>query len=98
MLASTTTLAAGLNLPARQVIIKEYKRYDGVTSSPIPVLEYKQMAGRAGRPHLDDHGDSALIAKSDDELQTLLTNYVGGTPEKIFSDLSIHHNRVRIDS
>lgn len=88
MLASTTTLAAGLNLPARQVIIKEYKRYDGVTSSPIPVLEYKQMAGRAGRPHLDDHGDSALIAKSDDELQTLLTTYVGGTPENIFSDLN----------
>ncbi len=88
MLVSTTTLAAGLNLPARQVIIKEHTRYNGSWMEEIPVIEYKQMAGRAGRPHLDDHGESALIAKSDDELQTLLMNYVGGEPENIYSNLN----------
>lgn len=90
MLASTTTLAAGLNLPARQVIIRDHTRYNRTVAcqEPIPVIEYKQMAGRAGRPHLDDHGESALIAKSNDELQTLLTNYVGGTPEDISSNLN----------
>ncbi|KPQ43211.1 MAG: ski2-like helicase [Candidatus Methanoperedens nitroreducens] len=51
VIAATPTLAAGLNLPARRVIIKGYRRYDvNFGQVPIPVLEYKQMAGRAGRP------------------------------------------------
>ncbi|MCX9011302.1 MAG: ATP-dependent DNA helicase [Candidatus Methanoperedens sp.] len=88
VISSTPTLAAGLNLPARRVIIKGYRRYDanfGMT--PIPVLEYKQMAGRAGRPRLDPYGESALIAKTQDELEELMRQYVLADVERIWSKL-----------
>ncbi|MDD1684730.1 MAG: DEAD/DEAH box helicase, partial [Methanoregula sp.] len=50
-ISSTPTLAAGLNLPARRVIIRDYLRFTaGEGMQPIPASEYHQMAGRAGRP------------------------------------------------
>ncbi len=88
MISSTPTLAAGLNLPARRVIIRSYKRYDpNFGMKPIPVLEYKQMAGRAGRPHLDPYGESVLIARSHDEFMDIMDNYVNADPEDIWSKL-----------
>lgn len=88
VIACTPTLAFGLNLPARRVIIKSYRRYDpNYGMEPIPILEYKQMAGRAGRPHLDPCGECVLIAKTYPELQSLLDHYIGADPEPIESKL-----------
>ena len=89
VIASTPTLAAGLNLPARRVLIKSYKRYEyGQGMTPIYVIEYRQMAGRAGRPGLDPYGESFLIAKNDSEMQELMEHYINGTPEEIWSKLA----------
>lgn len=89
IIASTPTLAAGLNLPARRVLIRSYKRYEsGRGMVPIPVIEYRQMAGRAGRPGLDPYGESFLVAKNQLELQELMEHYVLGTPEEIWSKLA----------
>jgi helicase len=89
VIASTPTLAAGLNLPARRVLIKSYKRYEyGRGMTPIPVIEYRQMAGRAGRPGLDPYGESFLMAKSVSEMQDLMEHYIHGTPEEIWSKLA----------
>ena len=89
VIASTPTLAAGLNLPARRVLIKSYKRYEyGRGMTPISVIEYRQMAGRAGRPGLDPYGESFLMAKSASEMQELLERYIHGTPEEIWSKLA----------
>jgi helicase len=88
VLSSTPTLAAGLNLPARRVIIRGYMRYDpNYGMVPIPVLEYKQMAGRAGRPGLDPYGESVLISRSDDERKVLIEQYVNNDAEDIYSKL-----------
>ncbi|HUS76486.1 MAG TPA: ATP-dependent DNA helicase [Methanothrix sp.] len=89
VIASTPTLAAGLNLPARRVLIKSYKRYEyGRGMTPIPVIEYRQMAGRAGRPGLDPYGESFLMAKNVSEMQDLMEHYIHGTPEEIWSKLA----------
>ncbi len=89
VIVATPTLAAGVNLPARRTIIRDYRRYEsGRGSYPIPVLEYKQMAGRAGRPKYDEYGEAILIAKSLGESEYLMDNYVLAEPENIKSKLA----------
>jgi helicase len=88
LISSTPTLAAGLNLPARRVIIRSYRRYSSDSGmQPIPVLEYKQMAGRAGRPRLDPYGEAVLLAKSYEELVFLFEKYIEAGAEDIWSKL-----------
>ncbi|MCW4022915.1 MAG: DEAD/DEAH box helicase [Candidatus Bathyarchaeota archaeon] len=90
ILTATPTLAIGMNLPARVVIINEYRRYEpGYGYYPIPVLEYKQMAGRAGRPRYDKFGDSILVAKTEDERDYLMENYILAETEQIWSKLAV---------
>lgn len=88
VIACTPTLAAGVNLPARRAIIRDCKRYEnGIGQAYIPVSEYKQCAGRAGRPQYDDYGEAVLIAKSYSEANTLLEKYVRASPEPVVSKL-----------
>lgn len=88
LISSTPTLAAGLNLPARRVIIRSYRRYSSENGmQPIPVLEYKQMAGRAGRPRLDPYGEAVLVAKSYEEFIFLFEKYIEADAEDIWSKL-----------
>lgn len=89
-LTATPTLAFGVNLPARTVIIQDYRRYEaGYGYYPIAVLEYKQMAGRAGRPKYDKNGEALLIAKTADEADYLMDSYLLAKPERIWSRLAV---------
>jgi len=86
---ATPTLAYGVNLPAFRVIVRDLRRYyAGFGSRFIPVLEYKQFAGRCGRPDYDEWGESILIAKSEDEAHELTDKYILGEPEEIHSKLA----------
>ncbi|MDA8326226.1 MAG: DEAD/DEAH box helicase [Nitrospiraceae bacterium] len=88
LLASTTTLAMGLNLPSRRVIIRDWWRYEpGFGMQPIPVIEARQMSGRAGRPGYDKFGEAIMIAKNKRDEQRLFEQYIKGEPEKIESRL-----------
>ena len=88
MLTATPTLAAGVNLPARRVIISNISRYDSKigTTKPISVLEYKQLCGRAGRPQYDDFGESIIIGNSNTD--GLIDYYINGEPEPIESKIT----------
>ncbi len=90
VLAATPTLAAGVNLPARRVVLSSLYRYDAAAGgrAPISVLDYKQMCGRAGRPKYDDIGETILIANSDVEAEEIFDTYIKGKPEPIHSQLS----------
>ncbi|RLE49522.1 MAG: extensin, partial [Candidatus Methanomethylicota archaeon] len=88
-ICATPTLAAGVNLPARRVVIRHYHRYDyNFGYQNIPVLEFHQMAGRAGRPKYDKYGEAILIAKTIDEKEFLMENYIKAPPERIWSKLA----------
>jgi helicase len=90
VMTATPTLAFGVNLPARTVVIHDYRRYEaGYGYYPISVLEYKQMAGRAGRPKYDKTGEAILIAKTNDEADYLLESYILARPERIWSRLAV---------
>lgn len=85
---ATPTLAAGINLPARRVIVRDVYRYEtNIGHVAIPVLEVKQMCGRAGRPRYDKFGEAVLVAKSEEERQFLMENYLLNETEEIFSKL-----------
>lgn len=88
-ISCTPTLAAGVNLPARRAIIRDCKRFEsGLGSAYIPTSEYKQCAGRAGRPQYDEFGEAVLVAKSFSETETLFDRYILADPEPVVSKLS----------
>ena len=87
-IVATPTLAAGINLPAKRVVVRDVRRYDSMYGNmPIPVLEIKQMLGRAGRPRYDTEGQAILVAKNEGQREELLERYLLGEPERIFSKL-----------
>ncbi|HSA31152.1 MAG TPA: DEAD/DEAH box helicase [Candidatus Omnitrophota bacterium] len=88
VICSTPTLAAGVNLPARRVIMRDIKRFEsGLGSSYIPASEYKQCAGRAGRPQYDTHGEAVIMAKSRSKERELFERYIEADPEPVQSKL-----------
>jgi helicase len=95
LLTATPTLAAGVNLPARRVVIPSVMRYTNNGLEKISILEYKQMCGRAGRPQYDDVGESIIIAKGyPDEI---LEHYVDGEPEPLESKTLDEDSSLRIN-
>ena len=90
ILTSTPTLAAGVNLPARRVVLSSLMRYNAEEGgqTPISVLEFKQMAGRAGRPRYDTTGEIVLLAGNQMNSEEILEHYINSEPEPIRSQLS----------
>ncbi len=88
LLSSTPTLAAGVNLPARRVVISNINRYNAKVGAnrPISILEYKQLCGRAGRPQYDDYGESIIVGNGNSE--DLMEYYIYGEPEPILSKIT----------
>ncbi|MEE9163987.1 MAG: DEAD/DEAH box helicase, partial [Thermoplasmata archaeon] len=80
--------SAGINLPARRVIIRDVRRYEpNYGYDFIPILEVKQMAGRAGRPQYDEFGEAILLARYEEDIAVLMDNYILAGPEAIESKL-----------
>jgi helicase len=89
MLFATPTLASGINLPARRVVVSSLNRYDSGSgmSLPLEVMDYKQMSGRAGRPKYDKFGEAVILARDEEEMDMLFDLYIKGEPEMIRSQL-----------
>jgi helicase len=90
-IVATPTLAAGINLPARRVLIRDVHRYDVElgANTLIPVLEIKQMMGRAGRPKYDTEGEAILLAKNPEMVDELRDKFLLQDTEPIYSKLGI---------
>ncbi|MEA2004064.1 MAG: DEAD/DEAH box helicase, partial [archaeon] len=89
-ISATTTLAYGMNLPCDYVIMRDVKRFYGTRGYDyIPVLEYKQCAGRAGRAKYSKEGRSVIVLKAGDDADDIEKKFIRGLPENIYSKLSL---------
>lgn len=93
ILFSTSTLAMGLNLPVKNVILdgkrwQYLKRYSRWSLEDVTKSEYENMSGRAGRlAHTNDFGRSILVTHSPFEADVWLRHYVGAEFEDIVPTL-----------
>ena len=90
LLTATPTLAAGVNLPAKRVILSSVLRYDSDYGGnmPITVLEYKQLCGRAGRPKYDTSGEAIIVTGSGASAEDIYEHYILGSPEPLRSQMT----------
>ena len=58
---ATETLALGINMPARTVVIEKLTKWNGETHADITPGEYTQLTGRAGRRGLDVEGHGVVL-------------------------------------
>jgi replicative superfamily II helicase len=94
LLFSTSTLAWGVNLPARCVVIRDTKYHDPLEGEvDMSPLDVRQMLGRAGRPGYDERGYAWIVCdRADaDRYRRLLRD---GTPidSRLGDDLAEHLN------
>ena len=58
---ATETLALGINMPARTVVLERLDKYNGESRVNITAGEYTQLTGRAGRRGIDTEGHSVVL-------------------------------------
>jgi helicase len=89
VICCTPTLAMGVSLPAKVVLIRNYKFFTfGRGIEPMPLFWIKQVFGRAGRPEHDDYGTGIIVARSEDAFEEIQSVYIQGELERIQSRFS----------
>lgn len=58
---ATETLAVGINMPARTVVIEKLTKFTGDHHESLTAGEYTQLTGRAGRRGIDEHGSAVVL-------------------------------------
>ncbi|MDT5323917.1 MAG: ATP-dependent helicase HelY [Mycobacterium sp.] len=63
---ATETLALGINMPARTVVLERLVKYNGEEHAPLTPGEYTQLTGRAGRRGIDVEGHAVVLWQPND--------------------------------
>ena len=90
---ATSTIAAGVNFPARSVVILNSDRFNGVEFMPLSATEYSQMTGRAGRRGMDNVGFAISLPGKFMNLR-LMAKLVNTPPLPITSQIKINFSMV----
>ena len=89
VISSTPTISMGLDLPAYRAIIRDTKRYEKRGMRDIPVMEYHQICGRAGRPGKESEGQAIVVCSNEKQAKVIINKYIYGKPEDILSKLAV---------
>jgi ATP-dependent RNA helicase HelY len=90
---ATDTLALGVNMPARSVVIGRLSKWDGRRRRPLITNEFQQMAGRAGRRGMDPKGN--IIVPYSPWVSFLeMLKIATGELEPVMSSFSVRYNTV----
>jgi len=90
---ATTTLAAGLDVPARTVVLPTLITRDDYGWHPLSALEFHQMTGRAGRRGKDKVGFVLIIPRSTGDIELAL-RLIESKPEALESAFRVHYYQV----
>lgn len=111
VIVATSTLAEGLNLPARRVVVTG----DTMGLNTVPSYRIRQMVGRAGRPMYDKVGDAYVLVpeskaretiarlKKVEPIRSVLLDFVGDPRNPHYKKLAfhvvaeIHHGNIKSD-
>lgn len=90
-LFATETFSMGLNMPAKTVVFKDMRKFDGETTRFVSSGEYVQMSGRAGRRGLDESGITILMCDEKIEPKTA-REMLCGKAEPLKSSFRLGYN------
>jgi len=90
---ATETLALGINMPARTVVIERLEKYDGEGHRLITPGQYTQLTGRAGRRGIDTIGHAVVLHQRDVEFRTT-AGLVGARSYPLHSSFAPSYNMV----
>jgi len=90
---ATSTVAAGVNFPARSIIFLNSDRYNGYRFVPLTATELHQMTGRAGRRGMDNIGFAVVIPGPFMDAP-LIATLLKSPPEDVLSQIRIDFSMV----
>ncbi len=90
---STSTIAAGVNFPARTVVIFQSDRFNGKDFAPLSATELLQMTGRAGRRGMDEIG-FVLVVPGQHQDPRLINELLKSPPDPIQSQIKVNFSMV----
>ena len=90
---ATSTVAAGVNFPARSVVILNSDRFNGVEFMPLTPSELQQMSGRAGRRGMDNIGFCIVMPGKFMDLNHIV-KLMNSPPSDIESQITINFSMV----
>ncbi len=90
---ATTTVAAGVNFPARTVVFLNSDKFNGREFKPLSPTEFHQMTGRAGRRGMDHIGFAVLLPGKFMDIRSI-AKLVTSPPSDVSSQIRINFSMV----
>ncbi len=86
---ATSTVAAGVNFPARTIVLLNSDRFNGKEFLPLSSTEFHQMTGRAGRRGMDNIGFAVAIPGRFMDIR-LIAKLINSPPSDVTSQIRIN--------
>jgi len=90
---ATDTLALGINMPARSVVLGSLSKFDGVSMRLLTPNEYQQLTGRAGRRGMDAKGAAVIPYSPWDAFEPAFALLTGAL-QPVISAFTLRYNTV----